>query len=346
MQSLLLALMLLLQQQQPLLGGRQLVGLTDDGRSAAALSDNLNSTLVPGKTIKAIERQMKAADEVAAGPAEKLLQVTPANQLPVDTPPTTSARPSLLLNSNELQSQSESFMAATMVTGNHSVQGELKRMESAETLDAITAAATAVPEAAAGVSAAAASAVITAAIEATAATSPTREQHMLLPRPTAVQMARINVPATIEDQIGRAVIPSKTNKAETPATSATTAATPTPTAAIMPAKTKRNGEDGTNKRVQRDGMKFNTDAALSQDYVNATEAWPATTTTANIVATASTISPALTSTAERISGKTVPTPRLLGSGSGAMGYGAGRCGPDPGQVPGQPATDLVLRLAG
>ncbi|XP_070068707.1 metabotropic glutamate receptor 2 isoform X2 [Drosophila takahashii] len=322
MQSLLLALMLLLQQQQPLLGGRQLVGLTDDGRSAA-LSDNLNSTLVPGKTIKAIERQMKAADEVAAGPAEKLLQVTPANQLPVDTPPTTSARPSLLLNSNELQSQSESFMAATMVTGNHSVQGELKRMESAETLDAITAAATAVPEAAAGVSAAAASAVITAAIEATAATSPTREQHMLLPRPTAVQMARINVPATIEDQIGRAVIPSKTNKAETPATSATTAATPTPTAAIMPAKTKRNGEDGTNKRVQRDGMKFNTDAALSQDYVNATEAWPATTTTANIVATASTISPALTSTAERISGKTVPTPRLLGSGSGAMGYGAG-----------------------
>jgi len=89
MQPLLLALMLLLQQQQQLLGGsssqRQLVGLTDDGRSAAALSDNLNSTLVPGKTIKAIERQMKAAGEVAGAPAE-MLQVTPANQLPVNTP--------------------------------------------------------------------------------------------------------------------------------------------------------------------------------------------------------------------------------------------------------------------
>jgi len=203
-------------------------------------------------------------------------------------------------------------MAATMATGNHSAQGELKRTESAATLDAITPAAAVPP--------AAASEVITA-VEATAATSPTREQHMLLPRPTAVQMARINVAATIEDQIGRAVIPSQTNMAETPAT-ATEAATATPTAAIMPAKTKRHLGDGGDKSVPSDGIKFNTDAALSSGYVNATGAWPATTT-ANIVAVAvavaaaSTISPALTSTAEGISGKTVPTPRLLGAGFGA-----------------------------
>nr|XP_016942905.1 metabotropic glutamate receptor 2 isoform X1 [Drosophila suzukii]XP_016942906.1 metabotropic glutamate receptor 2 isoform X1 [Drosophila suzukii] len=314
MQPLLLALMLLLQQQQQLLGGsssqRQLVGLTDDGRSAAALSDNLNSTLVPGKTIKAIERQMKAAGEVAGAPAE-MLQVTPANQLPVNTP-AAPARPTAIPNPPSATRVPDSFMAATMATGNHSAQGELKRTESAATLDAITPAAAVPP--------AAASEVITA-VEATAATSPTREQHMLLPRPTAVQMARINVAATIEDQIGRAVIPSQTNMAETPAT-ATEAATATPTAAIMPAKTKRHLGDGGDKSVPSDGIKFNTDAALSSGYVNATGAWPATTT-ANIVAVAvavaaaSTISPALTSTAEGISGKTVPTPRLLGAGFGA-----------------------------
>ncbi|XP_037717198.1 metabotropic glutamate receptor 2 isoform X1 [Drosophila subpulchrella] len=317
MQPLLLALMLLLQQQQPLLGGspsqRQLVGLTDDGRSAAALSDNLNSTLVPGKTIKAIERQMKAAGEVATAPAE-MLQVTPANQLPVNTP-ATPALPTAIPNPPSATRAPDFFMAATMATGNHSAQGELKRTESAATLDAITPAAAVPP--------AATSEVITA-VEATAATSLTREQHMLLPRPTAVQMARINVAATIEDQIGRAVIPSQTNMAETPApaTATAAAATATPTAAIMPAKTKRHRGDGGNKSVPSDGIEFNTDAALSSGYVNATGAWPATTT-ANIVAVAvavaaaSTISPSLTSTAEGISGKTVPTPRLLGAGFGA-----------------------------
>ncbi|XP_017066174.1 metabotropic glutamate receptor 2 isoform X1 [Drosophila eugracilis] len=356
----LLALMLLLQQQQqPLLGANlseeQLARLTDDGRSPAALSDNLNSTLVPGKTIKAIERQMKSADEVpppiaATALAEKL-QVTPANQLPVNTPPT-SAGPTI--HSTTRARFPDTFMAATMVTGNQSEQGELKRMKSAATLEAINAT-TLVPkaaEAAADVSVAAvavappSAVAITAVIEATAATatSPTREQHMLLRGATAAQMARINVPAaTIEDQIGRTVIPSKTNIARTEAAAAAEAATPTstvtPMAGIMPGKTKRNWEDGANKSVHRDGIKFNPDAALSPGYVNATEAWPEMTTdnivevavavavtgvgaiegataTAATTATASTISPALTSTARtRISGKTMPTPRLLGSGA-------------------------------
>jgi len=96
MPPLLLAFMLLLQQQQLLAGSatdQQLAGATDDGRSAAALSDNLNSTLVllAGKTIKAIERQTKAADRMAGGATDKL-QVTPANQLPANTA-ATSTRP-------------------------------------------------------------------------------------------------------------------------------------------------------------------------------------------------------------------------------------------------------------
>jgi len=131
-------------------------------------------------------------------------------------------------------------------------------------------------------------------------------------------MARINVAAIIEDQIGRAVIPSTTNKAETPATPSTTS-TSTPTTEIILAKTKRSESDKTNKigqSVQRDDIKFNPDAELTHGYANATEAWP-TMTTANIVAApaAPTISPALTSTATRIGGKAVPTPRLLGSGA-------------------------------
>ncbi|EDX06191.1 GD10161 [Drosophila simulans] len=131
-------------------------------------------------------------------------------------------------------------------------------------------------------------------------------------------MARINVAATIEDQIERAVIPSTTNKAETPATPSATS-TPSPTTEMLPAKTKRGESDKTNKigqSVQRYDIKFNEHAALTHGYANATEAWP-TMTTANIVAApaAPTISPALASTATRIGGKAVPTPRLLGSGA-------------------------------
>uniref|UniRef100_A0A6P4EIV7 Uncharacterized protein LOC108041494 n=1 Tax=Drosophila rhopaloa TaxID=1041015 RepID=A0A6P4EIV7_DRORH len=332
MQLLLLAFMLLLQQH-PLLGGSQsqqkLAGLSDDGRSTtAALSDNLNSAPAPGKTIKAIERQMRAADEVASTPAANL-QVTPANQVPASTPPTVLYAPKSATRSPE------SFMAATMATGNHSVQRQLKRTENAATLDAITAE-TAIPQAA-GVSAAAA----TATVEATTpAISLTREQHMLLPRPTAARMARINVPATIEDQIGPAVIPSKINMAETPAA-------PTHPAAIMPARTKRTetgtGTEMANKSVDRAGIKFNTDAALSHGYVNATEAWPAMTT-ANIVAepATSTISPALTSPATRISGKSVPTPRLLGAANAAQLLAKSLDSPSPPSSSGWPVKHAAV----
>ncbi|XP_033154269.1 metabotropic glutamate receptor 2 isoform X1 [Drosophila mauritiana] len=323
MPPLVLAFILLLQQQQLLAGSatdQQLAGATDDGRSAAALSDNLNSTLVlvAGKTIKAIERQTKAADRVAGGATDKL-QVTPANQLPANTA-ATSTRPAVLRTL-------DSFMAATMATGNQLGPGAPRGMKSAATLEANStttapprAAGVSVAAAAAEAAATAASAAITAAIQATAATSPTREQHTLPPRPAVGQMARINVAATIEYQIGRAVIPSPstTNKAETPATPSATS-TPSPTTEILPAKTKRSESDKTNKigqSVQRDDIKFNPDAALTHGYANATEAWP-TMTTANIVAApaAPTISPALTSTATRIGGKAVPTPRLLGSGA-------------------------------
>ncbi|EDW46949.1 GM20682 [Drosophila sechellia] len=319
MPPLLLAFILLLQQQQLLAGSatdQQLAGATDDGMSAAALSDNLNSTLVlvAGKTIKAIERQTKAADRVAGGATDKL-QVTPANQLPANTA-ATSTRPAVLPTL-------DSFMATTMATGNQLGPGAPRGMKSAATLEANST--TTAPPRAAGVSVAAAAteaAAITAAIQASAATSPTREQHTLPPRPAVGQMARINVAATIEDQIGRAVIPSKTNKAETPATPSATS-TPCPTTEILPAKTKRSESDKTNKigqSVQRDDIKFNPDAALTHGYANATEAWP-TMTTANIVAgpSAPTISPALTSTATRIGGKAVPTPRLLGSGAANVG---------------------------
>ncbi|XP_043654667.1 metabotropic glutamate receptor 2 isoform X2 [Drosophila teissieri] len=330
MQPFLLAFILLLQHQQ-LLAGRlaeqQLAGATDDGRSSVALSDNLNSTLVlvvvPGKTIKAIERQMKAANKVASGAADKL-QVAPANQLPANTA-ATSTRPAV-------HRTLDSFMAATMATGNQLGQGEPRRLKGAATLEAISA--TTAPPPAAGVSVAAASAAITAAIQATAATSPTREQHTLPLRPAVGQMAGINVPATIEDQIGRAVIPSKTNMAETavslsPTTTSTipiptpsTTSTSNPPTEIIPVKTKRSGSEKTNKiglSVRRDEIKFNPDAALTHGYANATEAWP-TMTTANIVAApaAPTILPALTSTESRIGGKAVPTPRLLGSGAASV----------------------------
>ncbi|XP_039501915.1 metabotropic glutamate receptor 2 isoform X1 [Drosophila santomea] len=338
MQPLLLAFILLLQHPQLLAGGpteQQLAGATDDGRSAVALSDNLNATLVlalvPGETIKAIERQMKAANKVQGGAADKL-QVTPANQLPANTA-ATSTRPAV-------HRTLDSFMAATMATGNQLGQGEARWMKGAATLEAISA--TTAPPQAAGVSVAAvsasasASAAITAAIQATAAiqdtaaTSPTREQHTVPLRPAVGQMARINVPATIEDQIGRAVIPSKTNMAETAVllspTNTSTIPTPTPTPSatstsnppteIIPAKTKRSGSEKTNKiglSVRRDEIKFNPDAALTHGYANASEAWP-TMTTANIVPT---ILPTLTSTESRIGGKAVPTPRLLGSGASA-----------------------------
>ncbi|KRJ98364.1 metabotropic glutamate receptor 2 isoform X1 [Drosophila yakuba] len=334
MQPLLLAFILLLQHQQLLAGGpteQQLAGANDDGRSAVALSDNLNATLVlalvPGETIKAIERQMKAANKVQGGAADKL-QVTPANQLPANTA-ATSTRPAV-------HRTLDSFMAATMATGNQLGQGEARRMKGAATLEAISA--TTAPPRAAGVSvaavsasaSAAASAAITAAIQATAATSPTREQHTVPLRPAVGQMARINVPATIEDQIGGAVIPSKTNMAETAVSLSptTTSTIPTPTpipnatstsnppTEIIPAKTKRSGSEKTNKiglSVRRDEIKFNPDAALTHGYANATEAWP-TMTTANIVPT---ILPTLTSTESRIGGKAVPTPRLLGSGASA-----------------------------
>ncbi|XP_052843537.1 metabotropic glutamate receptor 2 isoform X3 [Drosophila gunungcola] len=292
-QLLLLALMLLLQQQQqPLLVSsqyqQQLAGVSDDGRSnSTALSDNLNSALLPGKTVKATERQMRAADEVAAAPAPAptptlaaKLQVTPANQIP------SSRTPSVLLDA----SGSAAHSPESLATGNQSVkQSELKRMGYAATLDAITTA-TAIP-ASAGVSATAAAAV-TAVEATTAATSLSPEQHKLLPRPTAGQIARVNVPATIEKQIAPAVISSQINMA------------------ILPAKTKRMASQMANRSADGGGIELNTDVAISHDYVNATEAWPAVPTTANIasmvaMAATSTISPA-------------PTPRLLGSGSVAQ----------------------------
>lgn len=116
--------MLLLHQQQ-LLGGQQLVRPPDEGPSspvlATLLSDNLNASLVPAETIKTVERRATATATAAATADEvaEMLQVTPANQLPLSPPDTPAAA-------------AESF---TMATGDL-----VERIASAATLDAITAA--------------------------------------------------------------------------------------------------------------------------------------------------------------------------------------------------------------
>lgn len=282
----LLGLMLLLHQQQ-LLGGQQLVRPPDEGPSspvlATLLSDNLNASLVPAETIKTVERRATATATAAATADEvaEMLQVTPANQLPLSPPDTPAAA-------------AESF---TMATGDL-----VERIASAATLDAITAAEEE-----------------SASMATEAAGVREESEHMRIPPPTAAQIAKINVSsATMGDRVGiepEPVIPDKINMARTAAIPQTVAT------AIMPAKTKRT--QAANKSVVTAGIELNSEPEQSPGYVNATEAWPALTTT-NVVMEmemeqqGSTVYPPITGTSSSSStskSKTVPTPRLLGGGA-------------------------------